>query len=299
MTMPKARMRWILVLCSALAMGGMWISTQAQPRTPDVIYVPTPHDVVAEMLRIAGVTSDDVVYDLGSGDGRVIIAAAARYGARGVGVDIDPQRVREGRANASQAGVADRVQFLEQDLFATDLREASVVTLYLLPSLNVKLRPKLLSELRPGTRVVSYDFDMDDWSPDQVLRMPQASYKDTVYYWVIPAEVAGVWRWRVPTPSGEQRYALRLQQRFQEVSGTISSEGGETPIADSRLTGDQLQFSAATGGGQGRRVQLAFNGRVSGNTVRGRVEVQGGASAGQYDWTAHRDADGATAPPGR
>ena len=299
MTMPKARVRWILGLCSALAVSGMWINAQAQSRTPDVIYVPTPHDVVAEMLRIAGVTSNDVVYDLGSGDGRVVIAAAARHGARGVGVDIDPRRIQEGRANARQAGVTDRVQFLEQDLFTTDLREASVVTLYLLPSLNVQLRPKLLAELRPGTRVVSYDFDMDDWSPDQVLVMPEASYKDTVYYWVIPAEVAGVWRWRVPTPTGEQRYALRLEQRFQEVSGTISSDAGETPITDARLTGDQLQFSAATGGAQGRQVKLSFNGRVSGNTMQGRVEVQDGESAGQQHWTAHRDTDGTTPTPKR
>jgi SAM-dependent methyltransferase len=294
MTMPKARMLWIFGLCLALAMIGMWISGQAQPRTPDVQYVPTPHHVVAEMLRIAGVTSNDVVYDLGSGDGRVVIAAATRYGARAVGVDIDPQRIQEGRANARQAGVADRVRFLQQDLFATDLREASVVTLYLLPRLNVQLRPKLLTELRPGTRVVSHDFDMDDWSPDQVLRVPGAPYKDTVYYWVIPAEVAGVWRWRVPTPTGEQHYTLRLQQRFQEVSGTISSDDGERPITNARLTGDQLQFSAASEV-QGRQAKLSFNGRISGNTLQGRVEVQGGTSAGQYDWTAHRDAGGATA----
>jgi SAM-dependent methyltransferase len=298
MTMPKARMRWILGVGLALAMSGMWIGAQEQPRTPDVLYVPTPHDVVAEMLRIAGVTSDDVVYDLGSGDGRVVIAAATRYGARGVGVDIDPQRVQEGRANARQAGVADRVQFLQQDLFATDLREASVVTLYLLPSLNLQLRPKLLTELRPGTRVVSHDFDMDDWSPDQVLQLPDASYRDSVYYWVIPAEASGVWRWRAPTPTGEQQYALRLQQRFQKVSGTISSKDGETPITNARLTGDRLQFSAATVA-QGRRVTLSFDGRVSRDTIQGRVEVQDGMSAGQYDWTAHRDADAATPTPRR
>jgi SAM-dependent methyltransferase len=295
MTMPKARMRWILGVGLVLAVSGMWVSAQAQPRTPDVLYVPTPHDIVTEMLRLAGVTSDDVVYDLGSGDGRVVIAAATRYGARGVGVDIDPQRVREGRANARQAGVADRVQFLQQDLFETDIREASVVALYLLPSLNMKLRPKLLTELRPGTRVVSHDFDMDDWAPDQVLQLPDASYRDTVYYWVIPAEVAGVWRWRTATPAGEQQYALRLQQRFQKVSGTISSNDGETPITNARLMGDQLQFSAATGA-QGRQVTLSFNGRISRDTMQGRVEVQDGTSAGQYDWTAHREADAATPP---
>lgn len=161
----------------------------ARPRRPDVMYVPTPNMVVEEMLKVANVGKDDVVYDLGSGDGRIVITAAQKLGARGVGIDIDPQRVQEANQNAQQAGVSDRVQFLQQDLFETDLSQASVVTLYLLPSLNLKLRPKLLRELKPGTRIVSHNFSMGDWKPDQVVDVwvPGRSHK--VYLWVVPEQV--------------------------------------------------------------------------------------------------------------
>jgi SAM-dependent methyltransferase len=243
-------------------------------------------------VRLAGVTKHDVVYDLGSGDGRVIIAAA-HYGARGVGVDIDPQRIKEGRANARNAGVADRVQFLQQDLFTADLREATVVTLYLLPKLNVQLRPKLLSELRPGTRVVSHDFAMEDWQPDKELQVPGSSSGHALYYWIMPAETAGIWHWSLPTPTAEQQYTLRLQQHFQEVSGTVSADGVEIPITNATLMGDQLRFTLATRA-LDRQGMMAFNGRINGNTIQGHVEVQDGASTGQYDWTAYRDADSTT-----
>jgi SAM-dependent methyltransferase len=156
----------------------------AQPPRPlDVPFVATEQDVVEEMLRLGRVGKNDVVYDLGCGDGRIVISAAKTYGARGVGVDIDPERVREAKDNAAQAGVADKVTIRQQDLFETDLRGATVVTLYLLPEVNLKLRPKLLSELKPGTRVVSHNFDMGDWTPDQVVRVGN----ETVYLWTIPA----------------------------------------------------------------------------------------------------------------
>ena len=153
-------------------------------REPDVPYVATPPAVVAKMLEIAQVTKDDVVYDLGSGDGRIVIMAAQRFGARGVGVEIDPQRVVEAQENAHRAGVANRVQFLLQDLFETDLRAATVVTLYLMQSVNLELRPKLWRELQPGTRVVSHDFHMGDWQPEQVVRVGGS----VIYYWTIPAQ---------------------------------------------------------------------------------------------------------------
>jgi SAM-dependent methyltransferase len=155
--------------------------TATPKREPDVPYVPTPHEVVAEMLRLANVTKSDVVYDLGCGDGRIVIAAAQKYGARGVGIDINPQRIIEAQANAKAAGVADRVQFMEQDLFDTDLNQATVITLYLLPQVNLKLRPKLLN-LKPGTRIVSHSFDMGDWKPEQTVNVNGR----TVYYWTIP-----------------------------------------------------------------------------------------------------------------
>jgi precorrin-6B methylase 2 len=148
----------------------------------DVPFVPTPEPVVERMLELAKVGPNDVVYDLGSGDGRIVIAAASKYGARGVGIDIDPNRVREARDNAREAGVADRVEFRQGDLFKADIGEATVVTLYLLSSINTKLRPKLLSELKPGTRVVSHAFAMGDWEPVQTDTVEGR----TVYYWVVP-----------------------------------------------------------------------------------------------------------------
>lgn len=158
------------------------VTNESSTREPDVVYVPTPPAVVDEMLRLANVTSEDVVYDLGSGDGRIVITAAEQRGARGVGIEIDPQRIQEANANAQDAGVSDRVEFRQADLFETDFSEATVVTLYLLPKLNVQLRPKLLSELQPGTRIVSHAFDMGDWEPEQVVQVDGR----TVYYWVVP-----------------------------------------------------------------------------------------------------------------
>jgi len=288
MKASKLHLRWVLGLSLTLAITVVVVIGQAQPRKPDVHYVPTPYHVVAEMLRLAGVTPNDVVYDLGSGDGRVVITAAKDFGARGLGVDIDPQRIQEGRANARKAGVADRVQFLQQDLFETDIREATVITLYLLPKLNVQLRPKLLGELRPGTRVVSHTFTMEDWHPDKELRVPGSSSDHAVYYWVVPADVAGIWRWSVLTPTGEERYRLRLHQRFQEVDGTLSADGAEVPIANATLTGDHLRFSAAIGT-LARQGLVAFAGRVIGDTIQGRMTAHSGVSLAQHDWMAHRD----------
>jgi SAM-dependent methyltransferase len=156
---------------------------RAQEVRRDVPYVPTPEPVVAEMLKLAAVTKEDVVYDLGCGDGRIVITAAQKYGARGVGVDIDPQRIKESNENAQKAGVTDRVKFLQQDLFTVDLKDATVVTLYLLPEVNLRLRPRLLAELRPGTRVVSHAFDMGDWKPEKTVKVDGR----TVYFWTIPA----------------------------------------------------------------------------------------------------------------
>src|SRR6187397_1220359 len=177
----------------ALILGLAWSTpaqqgSQAPLRTPDVIFVPTPQEVVDVMLKLAKVTKNDVVYDLGSGDGRIPITAAKTYGACGVGIDIDPQRIKEATENLKTAGVGDRVKFLNQDLFTTDISEATVVTLYLLPSLNVKLIPKLNKELKPGTRVVSHAFDM---SSDGTERKPKETLNvngRTVYFWTIPIQ---------------------------------------------------------------------------------------------------------------
>lgn len=166
----------------------MPLLAQAQPRTrtPDVIFVPTPNDVVNKMLEMAKVTAKDVVYDLGCGDGRIVITATQRYGCRGVGIDIDPERIREATGNVQKAKVADKVKLIQGDLFETDIGEATVVTLYLLTELNLKLRPKLMKELRPGTRVVSHAFAMGDWKPERTEQVNGAS----VYLWRIPPRKA-------------------------------------------------------------------------------------------------------------
>lgn len=161
---------------------------QAAPRsrTPDVIFVPTPNDVVNKMLELAQVTAKDVVYDLGCGDGRIVITAAQRYGCRGVGIDIDPERIREATENVQKAKVTDKVKFIQGDLFEADISEATVVSLYLLTELNLKLRPKLMKDLRPGTRVVSHAFSMGDWKPERTEMVNGA----TVYLWRIPPRKA-------------------------------------------------------------------------------------------------------------
>ncbi len=155
----------------------------------DVPYVPTPNEVVAQMLQLANVKKSDVLYDLGSGDGRIVVTAAQKYGTRGVGIDINPERIREANANARAAKVTDRVQFRQQDLFKTDLSEATVVTLYLLPNINVKLRPQLFKQLKPGTRIVSHDFDMGEWKPERVVQVKGPTREHTLYYWVVPKTV--------------------------------------------------------------------------------------------------------------
>jgi hypothetical protein len=176
-----------LTLVLAVAACGR-LSVPGPSKALDVPYLPTDEEIVKVMLDVAQVTKDDVLYDLGSGDGRIPITAATRFGTRGVGIDLDPARVAEAKANALRAGVADRVHFIEADIFEADFREATVVTLYLLQEVNLRLRPKLLADLKPGTRIVSHNYDMGDWKPDKTVRVdfPYGS-SHTVYFWVVPA----------------------------------------------------------------------------------------------------------------
>lgn len=240
---------------------------------PDVLFIATPEGVSVEMLRLAGVTARDVVFDLGSGDGRVVVAAARDFGARGVGVEIDAALVQQSRDAAYGAGVAERATFLWEDLFATDLREATVVTLYLRDDVNLKLRPKLLRELAPGSRVVSHDFDMGDWRPDRVQRVRGPARHHRLYLWLVPADGAGIWRVRL----GEREALLNLAQRFQFLSGALSLDGHDLAIADGRLTGDRIAFTAGA---------LAFSGRLTGDAIEGRAGERGAPTA--LAWTARR-----------
>jgi ribosomal protein L11 methylase PrmA len=182
-------MRFLIALAAALAFAAPFTAgaqAQRQPAapTPDVIFVPTPQDVVEDMLRLANVRKGDVLYDLGSGDGRIAITAARRYGIKATGIDIDPQRIREATENAKKAGVTHLVEFRQENLFTADFKDATVITLYLLPDLNVKLRPKLWNELKPGTRIVSHQFEMGAWKPEKKLE----SNGRTIYFWTVPAK---------------------------------------------------------------------------------------------------------------
>jgi ribosomal protein L11 methylase PrmA len=180
-------MKIMIALAAALTLAApssLVAQAQRQPasQSPDVIFVPTPQDVVDDMLRIANVRKGDVLYDLGSGDGRIAITAARKYGIKATGIDIDPERIREANANAKKAGVTNLVQFRQENLFTADFKDATVITLYLLPDLNVKLRPKLWNELKPGTRIVSHQFEMGAWKPEKKLE----SNGRTIYFWTVP-----------------------------------------------------------------------------------------------------------------
>lgn len=271
-----------LTCALVLGLGPAGASAAAQEtRSLDVHFVPTPMPVVETMLSVAQVGKNDVIYDLGSGDGRLVITAAKRHGARAIGVDLDPDRIKESRNNADTAGVADEVRFIEGDLFETDLSDATVVTLYLLSTLNERLRPKLFEELRPGSRVVSHAFDMGDWKPDSSLQVKDAYYAN-VYYWIIPADVAGEWTLTLPGSDSTTSHTLRLDQKYQEVRGALAGQGSSQPIDSIRLRGDSITIvlPSTTSGGEPMRLV----GTVDGDTMTGAV-------AGERDrrWRAQRN----------
>ena len=254
----------------------------------DVPYVPTPYEVVAEMLRMADIGKDDVLYDLGSGDGRIVITAAKKMRCHGVGVDMDPRRIEESRENAVKEKVTERVKFIQQDLFKADISEATVVTLYLLQSVNLKLRPKLLLELKPGTRIVSHAYSMGEWRPDKTSEVNLDWKNHTIYYWVVPANVTGTWEWTMPTSTGKDPYVLELIQQFQEFTGTLFVSGSRIPIGRQEIIGDKLQFSIERKL-KGRTVRMLFTGRVSGNSIEGSVKSEAGSEIDTSKWRAQRD----------
>jgi hypothetical protein len=261
-------------LTTLLALAATAATATAPAQSPDVMFVPTNIDVALGMLRLAGVGDSDVVYDLGSGDGRLVIAAAKSFGARGVGIDIDPSLVADATRNADTAGVADRVTFRKADLFQTDLGGATVVTLYLTPSLNLRLRPKLFKELAPGARVVSNNFDMGDWPADSTIVVRGAAMANTpVRLWIIPADAAGRWsvlRHKLPP------IRLRLKQAFQQLTGTAALGDERTELSDIRLRGDSLSFTVPAGGARGR---MRFAGRIAGDSASGTLTMDGDAAA--------------------
>jgi SAM-dependent methyltransferase len=250
----------------------------------DSPFVPTNLATVDAMLRVAHVSADDYVIDLGSGDGRILIAAARQYGARGMGVELDSQLIRESLENARMAGVSDRVTFQQRDLFDTDVRKASVVTLYLLPEVNLKLRPRLLSELRPGARVVSHGFGLGDWQPD--LKLSVRGTGSEVFFWVVPAQVAGNWTTRLGPGEGAQQLDLEFTQKFQEVEAKAWREGKLAHIRDVRLDGDRLSFVLVDDADHFHRQY--FEGRVKGSVMEGSLRGGGSAPRKELAWRAVR-----------
>ncbi len=265
-------------------------------------YVPTAPSVVERMLEIAKVGPDDYVIDLGSGDGRIVITAARKHGARGFGIEIDPQLVAQANANARSAGVSDRVSFREGDLFATDLSEATVITIYLLKRATMKLR-SALAELKPGTRIVSNAASMGDWSPDhfEILDVkdkvrPDAPSKTYIHFWIVPARVAGTWRWSMRVGTRTQAYELAVSQQFQMLSGTLRVGGREVKLEEGKLEGDRitLGFTAEI---DGKPLPHRLTGRVVSHSIVGTTSVEGGSLQREAEWKATR-ATASVAPRG-
>jgi len=251
-------------------------------------YVPTPQVVVDQMLRLGAVTEKDYVIDLGSGDGVIVLTAARSFKAGGMGIDIDPDLVRQSNASAQKFGVADRVKFVQMDVFKSDLSKASVLTLYLLPGMMMNLRSKIFNELNPGVRVISHDYHFGDWSPDDSVgfdvpekEMVTGVPRATVYKWLVPAKIAGKWEVKV---TGGETYELTLKQRFQSIVESSASSGSKALKPQSvSIKGSEISFTLPDGKGMAR-----FSGHVNGESMEGMVDLASGKTMAR--WTARRTA---------
>ncbi len=280
----------ILRSLAAVLAAGTLSHAQAQgPEAKDNIagpYVPTPWVIVDEMMKLADIRADDVVYDLGSGDGRLVITAARRFKARGVGIELQPELVELARAGAVKEGVADRVKFVQGDLFETDIREASVVTLYLLPRFVTRLVPRFLAELRPGTRIVSHDYPLVPWRPDKELSMdvPEKEFISgttwtRLYYYVVPARVGGVWELSLPKALAGAPLNLEVAQEPHTVGGVVRDGKSELHLRDMTVRAAQVRFGLLYKG-----QLMDFEGTAAGETMSGEVR----ARTARGEWTARR-----------
>ena len=275
--------------CAAVLLAVLSAAAGAAQQHPsaDVPYVPTPQVVVDEMLRMAKVGPADYVIDLGSGDGRIVITAAKKLGARGLGVDIDGALVSDARREARRQGVAGLVEFHERNLFVTDISRATVLTLYLFPSVIMQLRPRLFADLKPGTRVVSHEFGMENWLPDAratvpVPNKPYGPPSSEVYLWVVPANAAGVWRWRLEGGATAD-YELVLRQAFQMLEGSPSAGGRALRLVNGRIRGEAIAFTLVTTA-DGRAVREEYSGRIEGDSISGQVRF----GNDEREWRATR-----------
>lgn len=247
-------------------------------------YIPSTRQNVDEMLRLADVKPADVVFDLGSGDGRVVISAARDWGARGVGIDINAKLVRESREEARRQGVGDRVTFREGDVFAADLSGATVVTMYLLTSLVQRLEGKLLADLKPGTRIVAHDYGFADWKPDREVHVSKS-----FYLYVVPAKVAGAWRLSAALARGTREYDIDFEQRYQQVKGGARVSGGFLPAFEARIEGERVSFVLAED-----ETTYRYEGRISGDSIEGTVRWGFGPRQQEGTWKAMRVSGGKT-----
>ncbi|HEY7743053.1 MAG TPA: class I SAM-dependent methyltransferase [Burkholderiales bacterium] len=278
---PPARGRTFARSCAValLLAGNAFAATPGVTLDVPTPYLPSTQVAVDEMLRLAGTGPDDLVVDLGSGDGRVVIAAARDFGARGLGIEIDPKLVAESEANARRAGVAERVAFRQGDVLRADYRAATVVTLYLLPNLVDQLKPRLLAELKPGTRIVAHDYGFSDWKPDRSVVVSK-----TFHLYVVPARVAGRWRLHATLPDGEREYSLEFEQRYQELRGGARVAGGYLPAFDAKLAGDRIAFVLVDDSTSHR-----FEGTVQGAlSMEGTVRSGPGRNPAMGSWRATR-----------
>jgi SAM-dependent methyltransferase len=281
--------RKFIVLLAALA-----LPVQAQPQAwawddGTVPYVQTPMEIVERMLRMAEVGRDDYIIDLGSGDGRIVIEAAKR-GARGLGVDLDPSLVKHATENAQRAGVAERANFQVKDIFETDLSKASVVAFYLLPDFNAKLMPRLLA-LKPGTRIVSHDGGIGDWPPDERLEMrtPEKPVGvggvSRVELWIVPADAKGAWTSEIPAHGG--KWSFRVKQQFQMLDVDVGAQGRDLLVRNTRLRGEEIKL-IVTGIVNGRAWHHYFVGRLEADRIAGELMVSDGNNRRTFPWTATR-----------
>jgi hypothetical protein len=284
-----------VILCAVLSVPAP--AAIGQKGAGDVVYVPTPQMVVDTMLRMAQVGPGDYLIDLGSGDGRVVITAA-RSGARALGVELDRHLLGLANEAAKREGVADRATFREQNLFETELAGATVIATYLLPEMNLKLRPKILA-LKPGTRVVAHDYHMGDWLPDQreTLEVPEKKVGlegiSYVYLWHVPAQVGGRWRTEIPVAGRATPFEFALEQRFQVLTGSATAIASRpTRLQTPRLRGDALSFTVELGPGR-PPVRYEFQGRVADDTLRGTAFVWESSARREVAFTAHRVAPAA------
>ena len=282
--MKRAHANWIALCLFALSLA----NAAAAADRGDVPYVPTPFNVVEAMLKLGQVRQADYLIDLGCGDGRIVITAAKQHGTHGFGVDLDGALVATARSEAKRQGVADKVAFYQRNIFDTDFSKATVLTLYLLPDVNLRLRPAVL-QLRPGTRVVSHDFSMGDWPPDEQLTIdvPNKSYGPPVsklYLWIVPAKADGKWLWKVPVVGGEQPIELTLAQNFQTLTGSVLVGGRTSLLVNPVLRGDQISFSVV----DDFMPRHDFAGRIQGDNVEGSYRVQSSGAQKPVQWTAHR-----------